>query len=215
MSSSSRSTVARRSSRGPSNTCVLTARRGPARGCSTSGKDRAPDDLGNCGGQAGFTPAVPIVHVCLRACRGEIFWKSHPREDEQPRRRSRPGDEKEPSGSFSYLPQIHLVELLDAGGGGPAAQQAGRASGLARVRKARLDLLAEDLFDVDLEGRLQAAKAPRLGGFVRRPGLRERQRVARARPRRIQRDASDYTVVGMKAVWDVGVEGEDDIGFRG
>src|ERR1700693_6401009 len=113
------------------------------------------------------------------------------------------------------LPQIHLVELLDAGGGAPAAHQAGRASGLARRRKARLDLLAQALFDVALEGRLQAAKAPRLGGFVRRPGLRERQRVARARPRRIQRDASDYTVVGMKAVWDVGVESEDDIGFRG
>src|ERR1700693_2555254 len=190
MSSSSRSTVARRSSRGPSNTCVLTARRGPARGCSTSGKDRASDDLGNCGGQAGFTPAVPNLHVCLRACRGEIFWKSHPGEDEQPRRRSRPGDEKEPSGSFSYLPQIHLVELLDAGGGAPAAHQAVRASGRARVRKARLDLLAEDLFDVDLEGRLQAAKAPRLGGFVRRADFRGGQGGARAPPSRLQARAA-------------------------
>src|ERR1700693_6435909 len=88
------------------------------------------------------------------------------------------------------LPQIHLVELLDAGGGAPAAHQAGRASGLARVRKARLDFLAEDLFDVDLEGRLQAAKAPRLGGFVRRADFRGGQGGARAPPSRLQARAA-------------------------
>src|SRR5450759_4147685 len=124
MSSSSRSTSARRSSRGPSNTCVLTPRRGPASGCSTVGKDRAPDQPGNRGGQAGFTPAVPSVQMSLHAWRGEPFCRSHPREDEQPLRRSRSGDEKEPSGSFSiWLSQIHLVELLQPGGGAPATHE--------------------------------------------------------------------------------------------
>src|SRR5713226_6782660 len=112
MSSSSRSTSARRSSRGPSNTCVLTPRRGPARGCSTSRKDRALADTGNRCGQAGFTPAVPNIHPRLLVWRVVPFCKSPQREDEQPRRRSRPGDEKEPAGSFSYLSEIHLVEFF-------------------------------------------------------------------------------------------------------
>src|SRR5258708_39344788 len=142
MSSSSRSTSARRSSRGPSNTCVLTARRGPAKGCSTSRKDRAPDELGIRGGQPDLLRPSPTRTVSP-AWRGETFGKSHPREDEQARPRSRPGDaiskshpgracaQKEPSGSFSYLSEIHLVELFDASDVPPAPHQRGGACGLA------------------------------------------------------------------------------------
>src|SRR5882762_10800895 len=41
-------------------------------------------------------------------CGSSVAWRvlyisPNSREDEQPRRRSRPGDEKEPPGSFSYL----------------------------------------------------------------------------------------------------------------
>jgi hypothetical protein len=52
---------------------------------------------------AEFTSAATRVHLHIHASQGETFCKSHPREDEQPRRRGRPGDEKEPSGSFSYV----------------------------------------------------------------------------------------------------------------
>src|SRR5258708_537792 len=61
------------------------------------------------------------------ASRGESFRKSLPREDEQTRRRSRPVDEKEPSGSFSYLRRLDdLAALVEA------------AVGADRVRPPRL-----------------------------------------------------------------------------
>jgi hypothetical protein len=41
----------------------------------------------------------------------DSFRKSNPGEDEQPRRRSRPGDEKEPPGSFSYLLAARIKQI--------------------------------------------------------------------------------------------------------
>jgi hypothetical protein len=82
-----------------------------------------------------------------------------------------------------FLSQVYLMELLDAGYGSPATEQSGRARRLARMRKARFDLLGEYLADVYLERRLLAAEAPCLRRLVRRTRLRKRERVAGGRPR--------------------------------
>src|SRR5450759_27983 len=53
------------------------------------------------GGRA--RPGRDFVSSASQSWRGVTFQKIRSREDEQPRRRSRPGDEKEQSGSFSYV----------------------------------------------------------------------------------------------------------------
>src|ERR1700682_3307331 len=118
------------------------------------------------------------------------------REDEQPRRRSRPGDEKEQSGSFSYfLSQVHLVELLDPGGRPPAAHERCRAFGLARMCKAGFDLLAQHLAHGALEWGGDASKAPRLRALVWSAGLGKGQWLPCAGPRRLERHAPDGPMV--------------------
>src|ERR1700682_4182359 len=97
----------------------------------------------------------------------------------------------------------------------PAAHEGGGAFGLARMRKARLDLLAQHLGHVDLQCGLHAAEAPCLSGLVRRAGLGKRQRIACAGPRGVEGDAPDDPMVGMKSVRHVGIEREQNIGFRG
>src|SRR5450759_5350952 len=216
MSSSSRSTSARRSSSGPSNTGVLTPRRGPASGCSTSGKDRAPERLDKRGGQAGFTPAVPNVHASLHFVAGRNYvGASRPGgaiSKSQPGRRSRV--EGTVRFLLTLLSQVYLMELFDSRHRAPAAHEGGRARRLACMRQARFDLLAQDLLDVDLERRLQAAEAPCLCCFVRSPRFGKGEGIARARPRRVQRYAPDHAMVGVKAIRHVGVEREKHVGLR-
>src|ERR1700694_1333447 len=138
------------------------------------------------------------------------------REDEQPRRLSRPGDEKEQSGSFSYfLSQVHLVELPAPGGRPPAAHERCRAFGLARMRKAGFNLLAQHLAHLDLECGLQAPEAPRLRVLVWGAGLGKGQWIPCAGPRRVERHAPDDPMVGMKSVGDIGIERQQYIGLRG
>ena len=91
--------------------------------------------------------------------------------------------------------EIHLVELLHSGNCPPATHQRSGAGGLAGMSKARFDLLRQHIGDVNLEGRLQAAEAPSLRGFVWRTGFGIRERVAGAGPRRVERNASDDTMV--------------------
>ncbi len=50
---------------------------------------------------------------------------------------------------------------------------------------------------------------------MRRAGFRKRQRISRAGPGRVQRDAPDDPVVRVIAIGDVRVEGQDHVGLRG
>src|SRR5260370_3647760 len=160
------------------------------------------------------------------AWRGETFGKCQPREDEQPRRRSRPGDaiskshpgracaQKEPSGSFSYFSEIHLVELFHPRDGAPAPHERGGACGLARVSKPCFDLLADDFLDIYLQRGLQPAEAPCLRGLVWRPGLRIRERIAAARPGRIERDPPHDPRIRLKPIPNLTGKRQDDVGLR-
>src|SRR5690349_3213713 len=83
------------------------------------------------------------------------------------------------------------------------------------MRQARLDLFLYDVGDIHLEVRALAREAPCLGGLVRRTFLRERERIPRARPRRIQRNAPDDAVVGVVLVASERIERQQHIGPRG
>ena len=96
----------------------------------------------------------------------------------------------------------------------PAAHEGGGAFGLARMRKARLDLLAQHLGHVDFERGLKAGEAPCLSGFMWRPCIRKGQRITCARPCRVERDSPDDPMVGMKSVRHVGIEREKNIRLR-
>src|SRR2546427_4263805 len=111
----------------------------------------------------------------------------------------------------SFLSQVDLVELLDAGGCAPASGERRRAAGLTRVRKAGLDLLADHLAHVNFQRGLQTAETPRLGGLVRWSGLRKREWVACARPGGVEGDAPDDSMVRMKAVRNIGIECEENV----
>src|SRR5260370_27337715 len=104
------------------------------------------------------------------------------------------------------LSQVYLVELLSPGAEAPPAAQTCGASGLARMRKPRLDLVLEDVAHVDLEGRLLARKTPRLLRLMGLAGLRKSQRVARARIGRIKRDKADAAAATIVSIGDGGIE---------
>src|SRR5260370_30644059 len=112
------------------------------------------------------------------------------------------------------LSQVYLVDLISRSAEAPPAAQTCGASGLARMRKPRLDLVLEDVAHVDLEGRLLARKTPRLLRLMRLAGLRKSQRVARARIGRIKRHTADDAVVRMVAIGDVGIESDQHVRLR-
>ena len=64
-------------------------------------------------------------------CQERSFNKSNPGEDEQPRRRSRPGDEKEPPGSFSYFSSTVVIATLLEGRSIPTIDPNHTSAGLA------------------------------------------------------------------------------------
>src|SRR5437667_12330587 len=111
----------------------------------------------------------------------------------------------------SPLSQVDLVEFLNSRCGAPASSQRSRAAGLARVREASLDLLADHLAYVDLQRGLQAAETPRLGRLVRWSGLRKGEWVSCARPGGVEGDTPDDSMVRMKAIGNIGVEREENV----
>src|SRR6266550_8367672 len=158
-----------------------------------------------CREKAGFIPAVPKRADSIVGGKAKPFRKSPQREDEQPGWRK-------PAGQL--LSQVDLVELLDPARGPPATHQGGRAARLAYMREPGLDFLGQHISHVDLERGLDAAEAPGLRGLMRRTGLRKCERIASAGPRGVECDATDDTVIRMKAVRNVGVECEENIRLR-
>src|SRR5260370_29174092 len=113
------------------------------------------------------------------------------------------------------LSEVHLMKSLDPGAVTPTTAQARWARGLARMCKAGLYLVFENIADVDLEGGLLAGEAPGLLRLMRLSSLRVCERVAGARPPGIKGDPAHHPVVRVISIADVGIEREQDVGLGG
>src|SRR4030088_76175 len=168
MSTSSRSASAKRSSRGPSKTDVLTSRRGPATGGSNRRKDSQAITSRFSRGKGG------------RAYPGRNpAWRDHYTSGEERALRKNQQQEKE-----QLLSKVDRVNFFDSSGEVPAAAESRRTPGLACVGEASFDLVFENIRDVDLERRLLSGEAPSFLRLVRLARFWVSERIARPWARR-------------------------------